>query len=120
MQKPCIKSKPRRICARIEPHPTLSTCPIPLQIRPSSTLALNNRRARDNIARGNRPVQLELQPGIRRLISTGEGDQAARVERPGTAADSDLRARDVDLSAAEAGGRVQADVLDTQEVLAVG
>ena len=84
-----------------------------------SHLALNNRRARIDITRRNRPVQLEQQPRIRRLICARERDQAPRVEGAAATGNRELCARDVELGAADASGRVQGDVLDAEEVFAV-
>lgn len=83
-------------------------------------LALNNSWTRVDIASRSRPVKLEEDTRIGGLVSTGEGNQAARVERPGATSDRDLGAGDIDLGTTDAGGPVQGNVFDAEEVLAVG
>lgn len=114
-----------------EPHLTLtppnSTSPnstSPIHPPPStllSYLASSNRRPGVNITSRNRPIKLEQDTGVGRLVGTGERDQlAAGVERAGASGHVDLRARNVQLRAADAAGAVQGNVLDAQEVLAWG
>lgn len=100
-------------------HPSL----IPHHTNPPLTtphLAADGSRARVGIRGRCRPVKLEQNARVGSLVSTGEGHQLAGVEGARAARDGDLGAGEVELGTTDAAGRVESDVLNTEEVLAVG
>lgn len=102
------------------PH-QLSLSPVPSPPHHHRTpLASSNRRPRNNITRRHRPVQLKQQPRIRRLIRAREANQLPRRLNPARpTSDLDLRTAHVKLRAADTPGRMQRNVLDAEQVLAV-
>lgn len=67
----------------------------------------------------NGVVDVDHEARVGGRVGAREGQQT-RAGRAGAAGDADLGARDVQLGAAGRAGRVQADVLEAHEVLAVG
>lgn len=84
------------------------------------TLTSNNLGARVDVASRCRPVQLEENTGVGSRVCAGEGDKcAAGVDGFATTRDVDLRAGNVELGTSGAAGRVEGDVLNSEEILAV-
>lgn len=76
-------------------------------------------RAGQSVVGGHRVVDVDEQTGVGGLVRAGQGDQGARAA-VAAAGDGDLAARDVELGATLAASAVQRDVLDAEEVVAVG
>lgn len=71
------------------------------------------------VAGGDGPVDVDEQTRVGGLVGAGEGEQAG-AGGAGAAGDADLGAREVELGAVLGAGAVQADLLEADEVLAVG
>lgn len=75
--------------------------------------------AGEGVAGGHGVVDVDEQTGVRGLVRAGQGDLGARVAVAATG-DGDLTARDVELGAILASSAMQGNVLDAEEVVAVG
>lgn len=86
---------------------------------PCLSLALERVATRSLVVGGDGPVDVDGQTGVVGAVGTGEG-QKARTGGAAAAGDVDLRAGDVELSTTGGAGRVQANVLEADQVLAGG
>lgn len=84
-----------------------------------TTIASGNSGTRVGVAGRSRVVEVEQEAGVGGLVRAGEGNQlAAGVDGAGAARHVELRARNVQLRAADGTGAVQTNVLHAEEVLA--
>jgi hypothetical protein len=82
-------------------------------------LAAKGRATGVGVALGDGPVDVDEQTGVGGGVGTGEAEQAG-AGSAGAAGDADLRAGQVQLGTVLGTGTVQADLLETDEVLSVG
>jgi hypothetical protein len=92
---------------------------IHMLLLPEAELARQRRRPGGLVVGGHGVVDVDDEAGVVGLVHAGDRDQAGR-ERALAAGNVQLRARNVQLRPADGVGAVQADVLDAEEVVAVG